>query len=48
MISLLIEPGEFDFEQDHCVADLASGTVVTRVVREHGFDGTVTIEYSTM
>ncbi|XP_060062808.1 sodium/calcium exchanger 2-like [Ylistrum balloti] len=42
------EPGEFLFEQPHCYADLKSGKVSCRVVREHGFDGKVTMEYSTI
>ncbi|OWF47929.1 sodium/calcium exchanger 2-like isoform X3 [Mizuhopecten yessoensis] len=42
------EPGEFLFEHPHCYADLKSGKVSCRVVREHGFDGKVTMEYSTI
>ncbi|WAQ99799.1 NAC1-like protein [Mya arenaria] len=33
------EPGEFQFEQDHCMADLSAGKLNTKVTREHGFDG---------
>ncbi|XP_069137489.1 sodium/calcium exchanger 1-like isoform X6 [Argopecten irradians] len=42
------EPGEFLFETPHCYADLKTGKVSCRVVREHGFDGKVTMEYSTI
>ncbi|XP_052795078.1 sodium/calcium exchanger 3-like isoform X7 [Mya arenaria] len=42
------EPGEFQFEQDHCMADLSAGKLNTKVTREHGFDGNVKIEYHTI
>ncbi|KAK7501658.1 hypothetical protein BaRGS_00007089, partial [Batillaria attramentaria] len=42
------EPGEFLFEQHHYHADMKKGKADVRVVREHGFDGTVTLEYSTI
>ncbi|KAL5004041.1 hypothetical protein ScPMuIL_017497 [Solemya velum] len=42
------EPGEFYFENSHCFADMATGELSARVVREHGCDGEVTLEYSTI
>jgi len=44
----ITEPGEFQFEKDHCVADLQDGTLTTKIIREHGFDGKVNLEYATM
>nr|XP_022330899.1 magnesium/proton exchanger 2-like isoform X9 [Crassostrea virginica] len=42
------EPGEFQFEAPHVYADLSSGKVKINVLREHGVDGKVTMEYSTI
>ena len=42
------EPGEFLFEDPHYHADMKSGKATVRVIREHGFDGKVSLEYSTM
>ena len=42
------EPGEFQFEQPHYYADGSQGAVTMNVIRQHGCDGTVTIEFSTM
>lgn len=42
------EPGEFEFSQDHCIADLKEGTVTVKVNRDHGFDGVVTMQYATI
>ncbi|XP_070172834.1 sodium/calcium exchanger 2-like isoform X3 [Littorina saxatilis] len=42
------DPGEFLFEEPHYHADMKSGKVTVRVIREHGFDGKVTLEYSTI
>ena len=42
------EPGEFEFSQDHCIANLEEGNVVVKVERDHGFDGVVTMQYATM
>ena len=45
---LFAEPGEFEFSQDHCIADLDTGIVCVKVNRDHGFDGVVTMQYATM
>ncbi|XP_046340936.1 sodium/calcium exchanger 2-like isoform X10 [Haliotis rufescens] len=42
------EPGEFLFEDAHYHADLKDGKVTARVLREHGCDGKVKLEYSTI
>ncbi|XP_050401671.1 sodium/calcium exchanger 2 isoform X6 [Patella vulgata] len=42
------EPGEFLFEEPHYQADMKKGQVTVKVMREHGYDGKVTIEYSTI
>ncbi|XP_071116361.1 sodium/calcium exchanger 2-like isoform X2 [Haliotis cracherodii] len=42
------EPGEFLFEDAHYHADLKDGKVTARVLREHGCDGKVKLEYSTV
>ncbi|CAH1797885.1 unnamed protein product [Owenia fusiformis] len=42
------EPGEFTFDRSHYAADLKSGMMAVTVVRQHGCDGTVTVEYSTV
>ncbi|ESO92661.1 hypothetical protein LOTGIDRAFT_162582 [Lottia gigantea] len=42
------EPGEFSFEEPHYQADLKNGKVTVKIQRLHGYDGKVTIEYSTI
>ncbi|XP_046584198.1 sodium/calcium exchanger 2-like isoform X3 [Haliotis rubra] len=42
------EPGEFLFEEAHYHADLKEGKVTARIIREHGCDGKVMLEYSTI
>ncbi|XP_060551495.1 sodium/calcium exchanger 2-like isoform X7 [Ruditapes philippinarum] len=41
-------PGEFQFDEDHCIADLSEWKVITKVVRINGFDGVVSLEYATI
>ncbi|XP_035826094.1 sodium/calcium exchanger 2-like, partial [Aplysia californica] len=42
------EPGEFEFEDTHYHLDCKTGKVTLRVMREHGFDGKVSMDYSTV
>ncbi|XP_076443822.1 sodium/calcium exchanger 2-like isoform X2 [Babylonia areolata] len=42
------EPGEFLFEESHYHADMKSGKITVKVVREQGIDGKVSLEYSTI
>ncbi|KAK3766043.1 hypothetical protein RRG08_002281 [Elysia crispata] len=41
------EPGEFEFEKSHYHIDMKTGKVTIRVMREHGFDGKVSMDYNT-
>ncbi|XP_053406259.1 sodium/calcium exchanger 2-like isoform X9 [Mercenaria mercenaria] len=41
-------PGEFQFDEDHCIADLSEWKVTTKVIRDNGFDGVVSLEYATI
>ncbi|XP_041367224.1 sodium/calcium exchanger 2-like isoform X2 [Gigantopelta aegis] len=41
------EPGEFSFEEGTYHADMKTAKVTVKVIREHGFDGKVKLEYST-
>lgn len=47
-LCVIAEPGEFQFDKDHCIADLNEGVLTTKVIREHGYDGNVKLEYATM
>ncbi|XP_013418432.1 sodium/calcium exchanger 2 isoform X2 [Lingula anatina] len=42
------EPGELTFEKPHYSANPETGKLIATVLREHGCDGQVTIEYSTI
>ena len=42
------DPGEFLFDEPHYHADMKTGKATVKVVREHGFDGKVSLEFSTM
>ncbi|GFS07622.1 sodium/calcium exchanger 3 [Elysia marginata] len=41
------EPGEFEFEQSHYNIDMKTGKVAIRIMREHGFDGKVSMDFNT-
>ncbi|KAL8625458.1 hypothetical protein ACOMHN_018603 [Nucella lapillus] len=42
------DPGEFLLDEPHYYANMKTGIAIVHIVREHGFDGNVTIEYSTI
>ncbi|XP_076465393.1 sodium/calcium exchanger 2-like [Babylonia areolata] len=42
------EPGEFLFEESTYYANMKDGLATVRVIREHGFEGAVSLEYSTI
>ncbi|KAL8606727.1 hypothetical protein ACOMHN_018761 [Nucella lapillus] len=42
------DPGEFLFEHPHYHADMKSGKITMKVIREQGIDGKVSLEYSTI
>lgn len=42
------EPGQVEFEKPHYYANIKTGTVTVKIVRNHGSDGDIEIEYTTM
>ena len=46
--SLSPEPGEVEFEKPHYYANTKTGTVTVKVVRNHGCDGDIKVEFTTM
>ena len=42
------EPGEVEFEKPHYYANTKTGTVTVKVVRNHGCDGDIKVEFTTM